>query len=77
MYILIEHNGSQDHLEFVKKIQELLEDEYGATVEQVIGHNDKTIILYSEDLEKITELSPMEDLSVLSFYINNYYEDEL
>jgi hypothetical protein len=77
MYILIEHNGSPEHLAFAKNIQQVLEDDFGATTEQIIGHNDRVVTLYSEELKPITELSPSADLSVLTYYMTNYYEDEL
>jgi len=77
MYILIEHNGTSDHLQFANKIQDYLEEEFGATVEMVVGSSERTIILYSDELKKIVELSPSDDLSTLIYYIHAYYEDEL
>ena len=77
MYILIEHSGLEDHLRYANKVQQYLEEEYGATVEQIVGGGAPTLTLYSDDLRKLTELSPTDDISVLSFYINNYYENEL
>lgn len=77
MYILIEHSGSQYALEYATKVQECLEDDFGATVEQIIGYDESKITLYSEDLKKIVELSINDPLDVLQYYMTNYYEDEL
>lgn len=53
MYILIEHNGSKEHTQEANKIAKILEDEYGFTTEQVIGSQEQSITLYTDDLKKV------------------------
>jgi len=73
----MEHGGSEEYVKFAKIVQQYLEENYGATVEQIISNNDKSLVLYNSDLKKIVELPITDDLSILDYYVNNYYNEEI
>lgn len=74
MYIILEHSGTSEHCKIAEFIQQFAEDEYGFTVESVIGDNSGFINIYKEDLKKIAEFSKAPDETELNFYFN-YLED--
>ena len=67
-YLLMEHNGDQDHLEIVENIEEFVLDKFGHTkVEEAISTTDK-VIIYNRELDPLVTLNKIPkdaDLNLL------------
>ena len=75
MYLLVEHNGTADHLKIAEKIKLYAEDTFGATCEDTVSHDD-TISLYGDKLEKIAAFTNEPSESDLHFYCGLIYNEE-
>lgn len=78
MYVLIEHSGSPEHTKTAAHISDLIESEYGGTVDHAVSGEGDELTFYNEDLEKLGEaLAEMPgDDSYIRHILDNYYEDE-
>lgn len=76
MLIIIEHSGSKEHVSDAKEIQDLLEDEFGCTVEQSIADSNANIVLYTESLRPFAEFPSKPDDDYIRFFISSVYEDD-
>jgi len=74
MFIILEHSGTPEHCKTAEFIQQYAEDEYGLTVQPIVGDDSGPINIYKEDLEKIAEFNKAPDETELSYYFN-YLED--
>ena len=74
MYLLIEHNGTNESNSLASTIKDIAEDDFGATCEFVIG-DSPDFTIYDEnqkELIKFTGPRSNEDLK----YILNYVVEE-
>lgn len=74
MIIILEHSGTPEHCKAAEFIQQLAENEYGFTVQPIIGEETGPISIYKENLEKIAEFVKTPDETELNYYFN-YLED--
>tara|TARA_B100000287_G_scaffold348602_1_gene336913 strand:+ start:572 stop:805 length:234 start_codon:yes stop_codon:yes gene_type:complete len=75
MYLLIEHNGTADHLKIAEKIKYYAEDTYGATCEDSVSY-DNQISLYGDNLEKVASFTNDPSDTELQFYCGLIYNEE-
>jgi len=71
MLIIIEHSGTADHCKIAEFIQQFAEDEYGFTVQPIVGEDFGYINIYKENLEKIAEFQKFPDETELNYYFND------
>ena len=74
MYILIEHNGTEEGLKIASVIQEHAEYERGYSCEQVVGY-DSPVTIYSESMQPIATFNSSPSAEDLNFYFNTVNED--
>lgn len=56
MYLLIEHNGTEENTKLASKLRDIAEDDFGATCEYAIG-NLSGITLYDDDQDELINFS--------------------
>ena len=61
MYILLEHAGTKEHTKSAEYLSDLIENEFGATVDQVVSDEHANFCVYNEDLEKLGEFENTND----------------
>ncbi|MBC8410364.1 MAG: hypothetical protein H8E12_16830 [Rhodobacteraceae bacterium] len=69
MYFLVETNGSQEHHEIAKYIEDYLENRYGYTVDFCVGLSSSPISIYNEHNEPIASFISKPEESVLDFHM--------
>mgnify|MGYP000535891946 FL=1 len=75
MYILIEHSGSDKHIEMAEFIKQAAED-LGFTYEEAATLADEPLTIYDEDLTKIAELKSIPDSFTLHYYLSTMEEKD-
>jgi hypothetical protein len=75
MYLLVEHNGTKDHVKIAEHIKTYAEDTFGATCEDTVSYDD-CITLYTETLEKVAAFTDSPSESDLHFYCGLIYNEE-
>ena len=68
MYILIEHNGTEESLKIASAIQDHVEDSRGYTCDQVVSH-DPHISLYDSSMNLLTSFNSKPSEDDLNFYL--------
>lgn len=76
MLLIIEHSGTKDSNKLARDLSNLLESEFGATTEHIVGDITTPIIIYTEDLKPIFTCKSLPDIDILR-YILNLNEDKL
>ena len=71
MFLIVEHSGTPEHCKIAEFIQEFAEDEFGFTVQPIVGEDSGPINLYTESLEKLAEFKDEPDTTELNYYLNN------
>tara|TARA_Y100001937_G_C6932536_1_gene246669 strand:- start:326 stop:562 length:237 start_codon:yes stop_codon:yes gene_type:complete len=74
MYILIEHNGSEESLKIASVIQDHAEYERGYSCDQVVGHN-APVTIYDMSMKPIATFNSAPSEQDLNFYFNTVNED--
>ena len=74
MYLLIEHNGSEEGLKIASAIQDHAESNNGFSCDQVVSHDAK-ISLYNEGMELIASFNDSPSEEDLNFYFNMVTEN--
>tara|TARA_Y100001937_G_scaffold128785_1_gene207994 strand:+ start:940 stop:1170 length:231 start_codon:yes stop_codon:yes gene_type:complete len=75
MYLLVEHNGTAEHLKIAEKIKDYAEENFGATCEDAVAY-DNQINLYGNNLEKIASFTNDPSTTDLQFYCGLIYHEE-
>ena len=74
MYVLIEHDGTTEHIKIAQKVADYATDTFGATCEEAVGYVDN-ITLYNDELSKIAQFSQSPSDRDLHFYLSITEED--
>ncbi len=74
MLYYIEHSGSEEHNKAVKEIRDIIEDEFGASVEFIIGDSRSPIIIYDANMNPLYQSEGGVNKEILKFYL--HYGDE-
>jgi hypothetical protein len=75
MYLLIEHDGTQDNTKLASTLKDIAEDEFGATCEFVIG-KEPDITIYNEDQKELISFSGYRSDDDLKYILNFINEEE-
>lgn len=75
MYLLIEHDGTEDNNDLARALKNVAEDNFGATCEYVIG-NSPEIRIYDEDQKELIKFSGPRSVADLDYILNFIIEDE-
>ena len=75
MYLLIEHNGTQDNNDLARALKNIAEDNFGATCEYVIGTSPE-IAIYDEDQKELIKFNGPRSEADLDYILNFIIEDE-
>jgi len=75
MYLLIEHNGTEDNNKIAQNLKEIAEDNFGATCEFVIG-NSPEVILYNDEQKELIRLENSCADEELNYILNFINEEE-
>jgi hypothetical protein len=70
MNIIIEHSGTEDHLQLVEGLRDQLEDELGHDTEEVIRNLEPAITLYNQNRSVIAIFTKLPTVQELAFYVN-------
>jgi len=70
MNIIIEHSGTEDHLQLVEGLRNLLEDELGHDSEEAIKNIEPAVTLYDQKRRTIGVFTKLPTVQELAFYIN-------
>lgn len=76
MDIIIEHSGTEEHLQLVGGLRDLIEDELGHDTEEIVKNLESTITLYDRDRHVIGIFTKLPTVQELAFYINISKEDD-
>lgn len=75
MYLLIEHNGSPSHVTYVKALSQHIEENFGATVEDIVGRFDEEITIYTIDLKALCQIDDRTPVEYVDYFIESLDED--
>jgi len=75
MYLLIEHNGTQENNNLAVALKTIAEDEFGATCEFIIG-KEPDITIYNEDQRELISFSGYRSDDDLKYILNFINEEE-
>jgi len=75
MYILIEHDGTDEHIKIAQSITDYASDTFGATCEEAVGYVDN-ITIYNDGLDKLAEFQRSPSDRDLHFYLSITNDEE-
>lgn len=75
MYILIEHNGTKESNNLANILQDIAEDDFGATCEFIIG-DDPNFTIYNEDQKELIKFTGPRSNEDLKYILNYIIEEE-
>ncbi len=75
MYILIEHNGTEENNALARALNDVAEDNFGATCEYIVG-TSSDISIYDEDQKELINFSGPRSEEELNYILNFILEEE-
>lgn len=75
MYLLIEHDGTENSNNLARALKNVAEDDFGATCEYIIG-NSEGISVYDEDQKELIKFSGPRTNEELNYILNFIIEEE-
>ena len=76
MLIIIAHDGSSEHVKFVKEISKTLEDELGVTCDFSISYPNRKLSFFNDELQEIVSYGKVPDPENVLFHIQQYLNNE-
>lgn len=75
MYLLIEHNGTDDSNNFVEALKHIAEDNFGATCEFIVS-DVPDVGIYNENQKELIRFSRPRSADDLNYILNFINEEE-
>jgi hypothetical protein len=75
MYLLIEHDGTEDNNNLARALKNIAEDNFGATCEYIIGDSPE-IAIYDENQKELIKFNGPRSDADLNYIIDFIIEDE-
>ncbi len=75
MYLLIEHDGTEENNNLARALKNIAEDNFGATCEYIIGVSPE-IAIYDEDQKELIKFNGPRSEADLDYILSYIMEDE-
>jgi len=69
MYILLEHDGTEERAKLAQDISYYLENNLGATCDEVVGDDSQAVGIYDGSFSKLASFNKLPTEAELNFFV--------